>query len=242
MEKKAYTIRLFLDIELKIDDECLINNYQVHYIKNVMRASLGDNLFIFNGKHGEYEGQIIELSKNQVKVKIQSKIREQVNEPKLILAFCPIKKERLYFIIEKCTELGVSDFQPIISERTQINKINIEKIKTYSQEASEQTERLSVPIINPIMKFKEFLDMWPKNQTLIFCDEIGGVAINQAIKNINKPICIMIGPEGGFSSNERNLLLNYSNVKNVSLGPRILRSDTAAIAALSCYQSVSGDW
>ena len=92
------------------------------------------------------------------------------------------------------------------------------------------------------MKFKEFLDMWPKNQTLIFCDEIGGVAINQAIKNINKPICIMVGPEGGFSSNERNLLLNYSNVKNVSLGPRILRSDTAAIAALSCYQSVSGDW
>ena len=79
MEKKAYTIRLFLDIELKIDDECLITNYQVHYIKNVMRASLGDNLVIFNGKHGEYEGQIIELSKNQVKVKIQTKIREQIN-------------------------------------------------------------------------------------------------------------------------------------------------------------------
>ena len=242
MEKKAYTIRIFVNVNLKIEYDFLINNYQVHYIKNVMRASVGDSLIIFNGKDGEYEGQIIEFKKQQVKIKILSKIREQTIEPKLVLVFCPIKKERLHFIIEKCTELGVSEFQPIISERTQINKINIEKIKICSQEASEQTERLSVPIINPLMELKDFLNDWPKSKTIIFCDEMGGMPIIKAMKNINRPIYIMIGPEGGFSSQERKLLLKYKSVKKVSLGPRILRSDTAAISAVTCYQSISGDW
>ena len=244
MKKISLPIRLYIKTALKLDLVIEINTKQTHYLSNVMRKNIGDRISIFNGIDGEFECIIINKTKKIISCRCEKKIRNQKNEKKLFLIFSPIKKERLFFLIEKATELGVTNFHPVITEYTQVKKINLERLFLNSCEASEQTGRLSVPSISPILNLKPFINKWSYRIPIIFCDENDSNSFNNLIfkKDINIPLGILIGPEGGFSDNERVFLNSFQFIHSVSLGERILRSDTAAVSSLSIIQSTIGDW
>ena len=242
MKKFSPSIRLYYNFLLREGIDIIIEGQQTHYLKNVMRLNVGSRFFVFNGKDGEFGAEIINLKTNKIFCKCIEKTKNQTVEPDLWLLFSVVKKERIYFIIEKGTELGVTKFFPILTNRTQMKSINYEKLKSYCIESSEQTERLSIPKIRPLEKLKTLLLNWPNDRLILFCDENGAPPIMDVIYKISVPIAILIGPEGGFSDDERNFLTNLDFVLSVSLGPRVLRSDTAAISALSCFQSIKGDW
>ena len=242
MRKYSKNIRLFIDTIFVENESFQIIDQQAHYLSNVMRVKMGDTLSVFNGWSGEFEAKIINILKDKIICCCKDKIKEQEDEPKLSLCFSIIKKNRLFSIIEKCTELGVSDFYPIVCARTQFNKINKARMESNSIEAAEQTERLTIPNIESLKKLDELLESWEDDKTLIFCDENGGPPISNVLKGICNSVGILIGPEGGFSEKEQKHIMKHNFVRRASLGPRILRSDTAAIAAVTCYQSISGDW
>tara|TARA_B100000029_G_C17192968_1_gene821374 strand:- start:117 stop:743 length:627 start_codon:yes stop_codon:yes gene_type:complete len=199
-----------------------------------MRLKIGDKLSIFNTL-GEWNAIIESYEKKGVKIKIMEKSRAKDNEKNIWLAFSPIKQNSLNFIIQKGTELGVQRFIPILSERTIVREINNERIKKIIVEASEQSNRISIPEINKPQSLKTFLPAFPKNGHLIFCD------INSAkkdLKNIlkkqdNAPICILIGPEGDFSENERKMIISLNQTHSISLAKNILKAETAAISAIT---------
>ena len=236
------SIRLYVNFPLKKEANITLQDKQAHYLFNVMRLKIGRKFLVFNGTDGEFEAEIINKLNNKIKCKLTRKTREQPEEPRLNLIFSLVKKDRVFNIIEKCTELGVSNFQPIISERTQNKNFRLERFQLNAVEASEQTNRLTIPRINKVQKLSEVIEGWNKNDTIIFCNENGGKPIVDILNNISRPLSILIGPEGGFSKKELEYFVNFDFIKSVSLGPRILRADTAAIASVTCYQSFVGDW
>ncbi len=244
MKKKSPSVRIYVKTPLKLGAIIEINTKQTHYLSNVMRKNIDDTISIFNGVDGEFECTISNKTKKNLSCRCEKKIRNQRIEQKLFLIFSPIKKERLFFLIEKATELGVTNFHPVITEYTQVKQINLERLFLNSCEASEQTGRLSVPSISPISDLKTFINQWSDKIPIIFCDENETDSINNLIikKNINIPVGILIGPEGGFSEKERTFLHGFKFIQSVSLGGRILRSDTAAVSSLSIIQSSIGDW
>ena len=242
MRTYSPAIRLYVNFPLKKETNFCVQDKQAHYLSNVMRLKIGRKFLVFNGVDGEFEAEIINKLNNAIKCKLNRKIRKQLVEPRLNLIFSLVKKDRVFNIIEKCTELGVSNFQPIISERTQNTNFRLERFQLNAVEASEQTNRLTIPKINKVQKLSEVIEDWNKSETIIFCNENGGKPIIETLNNISKPISILIGPEGGFSKTELEYFVNFDFIKPVSLGPRILRSDTAAIASVTCYQSFVGDW
>tara|TARA_B100000686_G_scaffold21360_1_gene19529 strand:- start:556 stop:1194 length:639 start_codon:yes stop_codon:yes gene_type:complete len=203
-------------------------------VKDVMRLKAGDKLSIFNTL-GEWSAVIESYEKNGAKIKIIEKVRDKDNEKNIWLAFSPIKQNPLNFVIQKGTELGVQKFIPILSERTIVREINIERIKKIIVEASEQSNRISVPEINKPELLKNFLLQFPKNGSLIFCD------INSNKNNLNNilnkknnvPICILIGPEGDFSENERKVIIDQAQTYPISLAKNILKAETAALSAIT---------
>ena len=242
MQTYSPSIRLYVNFPLKKEVNFSVQDKQAHYLSNVMRLKIGRKFLVFNGVDGEFEAEIINKLNNEIKFKLTRKTREQSEEPRLNLIFSLVKKDRIFNIIEKCTELGVSNFQPIISERTQNTNFRLERFQLNAVEASEQTNRLTIPNINKVLKLSEVIEDWNKSETIIFCNENGGKPIIEILNNISKPLSILIGPEGGFSKTELEYFVNFDFIKPVSLGPRILRSDTAAIASVTCYQSFVGDW
>ena len=242
MQTYSPSIRLYVNFPLKKGANITLKDKQAHYLFNVMRLKIGRKFLVFNGTDGEFEAEIINKLKDKIKCKLTRKTREQPEEPRLNLIFSLVKKDRVFNIIEKCTELGVSNFQPIISERTQNKNFRLERFQLNAVEASEQTNRLTIPRINKVQKLSEVIEDWNKNDTIIFCNENGGKPIVDILNNISKPLSILIGPEGGFSKKELEYFVNFDFIKSVSLGPRILRADTAAIASVTCYQSFVGDW
>ena len=175
------------------------------------------------------------MKKNGAKIKIMEKIRDKDNEKNIWLAFSPIKQNPLNFVIQKGTELGVQKFIPILSERTIVREINIERIKKIIIEASEQSNRISVPEINKPESLKNFLSQFPKNGSLIFCDINSNQNNLKNIleKNIDGPICILIGPEGDFSENERKMIIDLNQTYSISLAKNILKAETAALSAIT---------
>ena len=242
MQTYSPSIRLYVNFPLKKEVNFSVQDKQAHYLSNVMRLKIGRKFLVFNGVDGEFEAEIINKLNNEIKFKLTRKTREQSEEHRLNLIFSLVKKDRIFNIIEKCTELGVSNFQPIISERTQNTNFRLERFQLNAVEASEQTNRLTIPNINKVLKLSEVIEDWNKSETIIFCNENGGKPIIEILNNISKPLSILIGPEGGFSKTELEYFVNFDFIKPVSLGPRILRSDTAAIASVTCYQSFVGDW
>ena len=199
-----------------------------------MRLKIGDKLSIFNNQ-GEWRVSIESYETKGAKIKIMEKVRDKDNEKNIWLAFSPIKQNPLNFLIQKCTELGVQRFVPILSERTVVRKINIERINKIIIEASEQSNRISVPEINKLESLKNFLSKFPKNGCIIFCD-INSDKNN--LKNIfeNKidgPICILIGPEGDFSENERKIIIDHNQTRPISLAKNLLKAETAALSAIT---------
>ena len=231
MNKK---IRLYFSDKIQSDLVAHLQKEQSHYLKDVMRLKAGDTFSVFNSE-GEWSACVQGYEKKSTKIKILEKVRDKKNEQNIWLAFTPIKQNPLNFIIQKGTELGVQKFIPILSERSAVKDINVERIKKVIIESAEQSNRISVPEITKLESLKIFLISFPKKGCLVFCD------INcdkSDLKNILSkkdigPICILIGPEGDFSENERKLIVELEQSQSISLAQNILRSETAAVAAVT---------
>ena len=227
-------IRLYFSGTIQSDLTSHLTNDQTHYAKDVMRLKTGDGLSVFNTQ-GEWNAIIEAYEKNGARIKILKKVRDRDNEKNIWLAFSPIKQNPLNFLIQKGTELGIQKFVPILSERTIVKEINVERIKKIIVEASEQSNRISIPEIENLEPLKNFLYKFPKNGYLIFCDINCKKSNLKDIltKKIQGPVCVLIGPEGDFSESERQLITERKGIISLSLANNILKAETAAIAAVT---------
>lgn len=248
--------RLFVRDPITVGCEIELAPEQSHYLEHVMRLKSGTPVKIFNGLDGEWLGTISELRKKKGRVTAEQQLREQGQEFGPTLVFAPIKKQRLDFLIEKAVELGVEKLQPVITQHGITDKVRLDRLQAQVIEASEQCERLTVPEICEPMRLLDWVANEGKNHHVLFCDETGsgspiGEVLSQllakgagsVIDNINVVNhAIVIGPEGGFSADELERIRKQPFATPVSLGPRILRAETAAIAALTVFQDRIGDW
>jgi 16S rRNA (uracil1498-N3)-methyltransferase len=213
-----------------------------------MRRADGAPLLLFNGRDGEWRGSLMLLGKKRAGARVGGQTRKQGPEPDLWLCFAPVKRARIDWIAEKSTELGVSVLQPVLTQHTMVERVNIERLRANACEAAEQTERLSVPEIRQPVELIKLLAGWPSARRVLMCDETGGgPPIAGALATLDEtardaPWAIVVGPEGGFAAAELDALRRIKDVMSVGLGPRILRADTAALAALAVWQAVVGDW
>ena len=228
------TIRLYFSDKIQSNLSSYLTKEQTHYLRDVMRLKTGDKLSIFNTQ-GEWNAIIESYDKNETKIKIMEKVRDKNNEKNIWLAFSPIKQNPLNFVIQKGTELGVQKFIPILSERTVVREINIERVKKIIIESSEQSNRISVPEINKPESLKNFLSQFPKKASLIFCDinSTENSLKNILKKNNEKTVCVLIGPEGDFSENERKMIIDLNQTHSISLAKNILKAETAALSAIT---------
>lgn len=242
--RENYTLtRLYVKAALNGGETVELAKEQAHYLGNVLRKGEGDAVRVFNRLDGEWRAEIAVMSKRSASLVVKERLRAPQICPDITLCFAPIRKHRTAFIMEKATELGVRTLQPVITARTQFPKLNMERMRAQVIEAAEQTERLDIPAISEPQKLESLLKAWDAKRTLIFADEAGGAKPAQTeLGSINGPAAILIGPEGGFTPQERESLRAHSCVIPVSLGPRILRADTAALSLLTLWQSAQGDW
>lgn len=239
-------IRLHVSEDLSEGGSCALSPGQLHYLRNVMRCRVGDGLLVFNGRDGEWLGEISVLDKKSAQIDILSRTRPQSFVPDIWLLFAPVKKARLDYMVQKAAEMGVSTLVPVITQFTQTPRLNADRLKANLVEAAEQCHLLQVPALKPATDLDAAVDGL-SDRALVFCDEAAGPALTaetrQALENLSgRPVAVLIGPEGGFSPGERQKLRARANTLIVSLGPRILRTDTALVAALSLCQATFGDW
>lgn len=241
------SIRLFVNAELAANTMLSLTREQAHYLGNVMRRSVGDRLEIFNGQSDSFVAEIVGFDRKSAEIRLIEPCASFRQSPDIWFLFVPIKRTRLDFMAQKATELGARRIQPIRSEFCQVSRVNIERLQANAVEAAEQTGRLDVPDVDSFVPLPEMLTAWPSDRHLLFCDEVlsGDAACNpirQLSQDRMQKAGLLIGPEGGFSATERKQITDLSMTRSLSLGPRILRSDTAALAALSLFQAVCGDW
>ena len=226
-------VRLFFAKSLSLNLSSKLNKSQSHYLAKVMRAKVGESFSLFN-QSGEWEAKINEILKGIVEFTVLKKLREKDNEKDIWLAFTPIKSNFFSFMIQKATELGVTKFLPIITDRTIVRKINYERIEKIIIEASEQSNRIKVPKVEKIQNLNSFLEKNNNKINIIFGDlNTENQNLDPKIKKEDKPICIIIGPEGDFTESEREKILNFKSVQSLKINNNILRTETAAISALS---------
>ena len=240
--KKSKT-RLFIEKKISQNLMIYIKEKQHHFLKNVLRIKLNDVINVFDGITGEWRSQVMSVSKDKTALKIEKKIREFETQPDIWLIFAPIKLFRLNIIIQKAVELGVSKFIPCKTEFSDFDKLNYKNLEMNAIEAAQQCDRLDVPKIEKIINLNTLIKELPDDRAIVFCDEsdINLPSIYDELRsNLNNYLkwSVIIGPEGGFSSEERELIKKQKNVLRVTLGSRILRSDTAAISSLFCIQSM----
>lgn len=239
-------IRLFIEEKnLNIASRIKVSDGDFEYLTKVMRQKISDEILVFNGADGEFIAAITQVEKRFLNLEIKEKIADLTKVPNITLAFAPVKNVRIDFVAAKATELGVASFQPIITKHTIVDKINPERFKANVKEACEQCERNDIPKILEIKKLDKFLSE-ASDKILILCDESGEASkaseVLQKIDVKNKEIVILIGPEGGFCPEEFDRMRQLKNVFAISLGPRILRSDTAMVSALTLVQEFLGDF
>jgi 16S rRNA (uracil1498-N3)-methyltransferase len=237
-------IRLFLESELAAGAMVDPTAAQAHYLTGVMRLGPGDELLAFNGRDGEWRARLDEVSKRGCRLAVQNRVRDQAIGPDLDLIVALVKRARLETIVEKAAELGARRVRLVLTERTNAGHTNVARLQAIAVEAAEQTGRLDVPTILAPEKLGPLLKGWTPDRRLMFCDEAGDAppAADALEKVKGGPWAVLIGPEGGFSEAERATIRAVPGVVPVSLGPRILRADTAAIAAMSLWQAMLGDW
>ncbi|MGE0259805.1 MAG: 16S rRNA (uracil(1498)-N(3))-methyltransferase [Alphaproteobacteria bacterium] len=217
----------------------------VHRLRNVLRLASGAPIAAFNERDGEWLCRIDQLRRSYGAIKAIERRRAPEPDADIWLIFAPIKRARLEWIVEKATELGVAAMIPVVTAHTQAERVNRERLRVIATAASEQSERMSLPEIRPEAPLVRLLDDWPSDRPLILCDETGaGTPITEALSELpaGAPAAVLIGPEGGFAETELDAIGKLSFVTRVGLGPRILRAETAALAALAVYQAIAGDW
>ena len=218
---------------------------QSRYLTQVMRLKLGDALVVFNGQDGEWRCVLTDILKKGVVLTAQEQLRPQAIGPDVQLLMAVVKKSAMEFAVEKATELGVRHIRPILTARTQGHHLRLDRLDAIAIESAEQTGRMDLPAIDDPVRLADVLDGWDPGRRLMFCDETGGAPVMTALsagEGAAAPWAILIGPEGGFSPQERDRLRALPYTTAVSLGPRVLRADTAAIAALTLWQAAVGDW
>lgn len=217
---------------------------RAHYLRHVLRLDRGDRVAVFNATDGEYAARIDGFGKGWCTLSLEDKRRDPAAEPDLWLVFAPIKRTRLDYVAEKATELGVSALWPVFTQHTIVGRVNRERLIATAVEAAEQSERLSVPEVREPVPLAEALAGWPAERRLVFCDESGGggpIADVLAQRDLRQPHAILTGPEGGFARAELDALRKLPFSTPVGLGPRVLRADTAALAALAVFQALAHD-
>lgn len=217
---------------------------QAHYLLHVMRAKAGDRLCLFNGRDGEWAARLAEVTKRGCVLICERQLAAQDAVPDLWLVFAPVKKTPADYVTQKATELGVRLLQPVITRRTIVRRVNEERMRANAIEAAEQSGRLSVPEVREAVDLEKLLAAWPTERRLLFCDEAGEAPpVAQALAAApGGPWAVLVGPEGGFDPAERDLVRAQPFAVPVSLGTRILRADTAGLAALAVWQAIRGDW
>ncbi|MEE9380675.1 MAG: 16S rRNA (uracil(1498)-N(3))-methyltransferase [Hyphomonadaceae bacterium] len=237
--------RLYVSADLGGGAPVPLDEAQSKYLTRVLRLGIGDKVHVFNGRDGEWACKLANTSGRQALLEAERQLRPQPTTTiDLILAFAPLKKTRTDFVIEKATELGISAIQPVRTQWTQSDRIRPERLQKIALEAAEQTERLDLPEVRELISLEVFLSDIELGRTLYFCDEGGDAQpMRAALEKANpNPAAILIGPEGGFAPDERAQLRALDFVKPVTLGPRILRAETAVVSALTLWQAVLGDW
>ena len=230
MQKK---IRIFLSERLEENNKIELGKDQSHYISNVMRLKSGDELLLFNGIDGEFLGKVAGSEKKQTIIQVHAKQRDQSKPSNISLAFCPLKGQRLDFLIQKCTEVGLKSFIPVISDHTIVRNVNENRLSKIIIESSEQSDQLNIPQIVSALNLEEFLHSLKKEDVVLFGDiSSKNNDLTQLIEDKSKNYILFIGPEGDFSPKEREIILKNVKFKSFSLGKNILRSETAAIAGL----------
>ena len=244
MASLARIPRLYVEAPLAGGESLALSREQTHYVANVMRLKAGDALRLFNGRDGEWLCTIQALAKRGCTVACRDRIAAFRPAPDIDYLFAPIKHARLDYMAEKATEMGVRRLRPVFTERTVATRVNLERLRANAIEAAEQCNLLSVPEVLAPVSFADMLGSWDPKRRLVFCDEAAAIADPLAsLRAVPRgPLGLLIGPEGGFSGFERASLLASGFVTAISLGPRIMRADTAAVAALALLQAVHGDW
>lgn len=234
-------VRLYVELPLEAGVSFTLNEGQDHYLRHVMRAATGDAVQLFNGRDGEWRAVLDLSSKRRTLVTPQRRTRAQGGAGDLWLCFAPIKKAPADNVAQKATELGVSELRPVITRRTIVARVNLERMHANAVEAAEQSDRLDVPVCREPQPLAALLAAWPEDRLLIFCDEGGAPPMLEALHGRDLArAAILSGPEGGFDAEERAAIRAVPNCVPVSLGPRILRADTAALAALAVFQAARG--
>lgn len=235
-------IRLFVPHDLSAGAGVALDEGQSRYLSAVMRKGVGDEVAVFNGRDGEWRARIATVGKREVRLEVEARLRPQATGPDLDLIVALVKRARLETIVEKAAELGARRVRPVITERTNADHTRVDRLQAIAVEAAEQTGRLDVPQVCEPVKLERMLAEWEPGRRLLFCDEAGDAPPVLKAVDAGGPWAVLIGPEGGFSPTEREVLRAAPFAAPASLGPRILRADTAAISALTLWQAAVGDW
>ena len=237
--------RLYVDAPLDTGRAVAFDRDQANYLVNVLRLGRGDALLLFNGRDGEWQANLAVAGKRNVSAIVAARTRGQTREGSLHFLFAPLKHARLDYLVQKAVEMGAARLQPVITRHTQVTRVNLDRMRANVIEAAQQCGVLAVPAVAEPQTFEEVVAA--TDRLLVFCDEEADVkdplaALAGTRASPGTPVALLIGPEGGFAEEERAALLERPKVVRIALGPRILRADTAAVAALALVQAVLGDW
>jgi 16S rRNA (uracil1498-N3)-methyltransferase len=252
------TPRIYIDHPLAGGGEVPLDRDQVNYLCNVLRLAQGDAVLLFNGRDGEWRGTLAGTGKRALTARLGECLREQPRPPDLHFLFAPVKHARLDYMVQKAVEMGVSRLQPVITRHTQVARVNLDRMRANAIEAAQQCGILTLPEVAEPVAFKTVAGAADTGRLLVFCDEdaevrdplaalaamrpAAGASLPVKAPPAAMPLAVLIGPEGGFAEDEREVLRKRPSVLRISLGPRILRADTAAVAALALVQAALGDW